>query len=237
MNKKYIPLIAGVFSAAMAQSAYAMPTVFDFTASNLGVADSTAYNSVGMTVDGISLGITAYTIDNDGNGNISNMTQVTGNGAGVYVSSSENLGVFLGGNNDGHSMDGGDPGSNTDFDEGLMFIFDQQVTLTYVNFDNWGVSDDFNLTVDGITKLVDYHATHAATSFVSPVSGQADEYAFDLTGTEFLFWADGDSDSFRIDYLEVSAVTGNVPVPAPLFLLSAGLIGLGYSRYNRKTEK
>ena len=241
MSKKYAALIGGILSLSMVQAASAMPTEFDFTAGNLGVTAGNAYNSVGMTVDGIGLNITAYTIVNDGSGDISSLTQVTGvepgssDEIGVYVSSMKNLGVYLGGS-DSHSMDGGsgsaDPG---DLDEGLLFSFDQKVTLTYINFDNFGHSDDFNLTLFEdplVSKLVDYDSHDGAKSFVSPVSGEHDEYEFDLTGTDFLFWVDGDSDSVRVDYIKVKAAQA-VPAPAPLFLMGAGLLGLAYRRRQR----
>lgn len=235
MNKNILTFaLAGLIPLLSSNLAHSSPilesweTEFDFTPSNLGVVSSQTYTTVGMNVNGINLDITAYNVDNDNAGVVSSLTQLTTisqqQEQGVYVSGSNNIGVVDGESGDSHSMGGG---STTTLDEGLLFIFDQEVSLNYINFDKFsGSGDDFNLTVDGITKLVDFGA-HDSTSLASQVSGQHDEYNFyNITGTEFLFWADGSSDSFRIDRLHVSAV----PAPASILLLVSGLIGFGFAR-------
>ena len=129
-------------------------------------------------------------------------------------------------NYDIHSMDGGTcsttcSSSPSDPDEGLLFVFPHAVQLRYINFDYFSTtgSDDFNLTVDGTTRLVDYNSTAAADPLVTNVTGQIDEYYFNnLVGTEFLFWADANSDSFRIDRFTI------VPEPATALLLTGGLL-------------
>lgn len=197
--------------------------VFDFDADNLGVADSTAYNSLSMTVDGLTVDISAYTIVNDGSGNISSMTKLTGNGVGVYVSGGHNLGVVSSTSGDSHSLDGGYTAG--DPDEGIMFSFSRSVSLEYINFDKFHLhqSDDFNLTVDGKKVLTDFHGSHSSP-LASQVPGEYDEYSFNnIQGKEFLFWADSDSDSFRIDEIHVSE-------PLSVLLFGMGLLGLGLQR-------
>ena len=222
--------LAGMISIAAAGPASA--TLFDYTPSNLGVADSTAYNSVGMSADGISVNITAYTIDNNGSGTINSMSQITGSDVGVYVSSSNNLGVSSNSSSsiDSHSLDGGGSGSTSDPDEGLLFSFDQTVRLDYINFDRFHDNgDDFNLTVDGVLKLIDFNGNDSSL-LATQVPGQFDEYNFfNIVGQEFLFWADSDSDSFRIDRMIVSSVV-STPEPAMVLLLATGLIGFGLNR-------
>ncbi len=209
---------------ALSTAGTASATLLDFTPSNLSVTGGNTYDSVGMTVDGIAVSVSAYTIENDGNGNISSSSQITGTGIGVYVSDSNNMGVesHPSSSVDSHSMDGGSSTSTSDPDEGLLFSFNQVVSLSYINFDSFGGSDDFNLTVDGILKLVDFDGG-STSQFASQVTGEPDEFNFsDISGTEFLFWADSDSDKFRIDRMTVHAI----PEPTTLLLFGVGLIGL-----------
>lgn len=218
-EKMPVMLLSGSLFLAMSGSASA--SLLDFTTANLGVAGGT-YNSVVMTVDGITVTITAYTIENDGLGAITSTSPLTTAGTGVYVSSSSNNIGVKSSSADGTNMDGG--ASTGDPDEGLLFSFSQPVSLGYINFDSFtsASGDDFNLTVDNTLILADYNANDIS-SLVTNVSGQFDEYNFNgITGTEYLFWADGDSDSFRIDQMEVSAV----PVPSAVWLFGSGLLGL-----------
>lgn len=227
-------LLSGVASAT---------AVFDFSYNNLGVTGGQAYNSVSMAADGVSVDVTAYEINNDGSGNIDSILQITGADVGVYVSgsSSGNLGVLSRTSNDNTNIDGGRAhhasgsiGSH-DPDEGLMFTFSQAVSLEYINFDSFssGKHDDFNLTVDGQRVLWDFHGGHSTGgAFSSQVPGQYDEYNFNnISGTEFLIWADANSDSFRVDTINVGvSENASVPEPVSLLLFTAGLVGLGFQR-------
>ena len=200
----------------------ASAALMDFNFANLGVSGGSVNETVSMTSDGISVTVQAYQISNDGYGNISSSSLISGNGSGIYVSStsSGNLGVMTDPRDETHSMDGGS--SASDPDEGLLFTFNQQVSLDYINFDYFGSSDDFNLTVDGLSILTDFNGNDSSP-LVSNVAGQFDEYNFNnISGSQILIWADGNSDSFRIDRFEVSAV----PVPAAVWLFASGLLAL-----------
>ena len=220
--------ISVVFLSGLVFSGSSFATLLDFNATSLGVSSSTAYNSVSLSEDGIAVDVTAYTIENNGLGVINSLSSLSTAGLGVYVSGSNNLGVKSALSGDGSKMDGGS--DQSDLDEGLLFTFDQVVSLDYINFDNFGSGDDFNLTVDGVTLVVDFSGSDASL-YASQVSGQFDEYNFSgVTGTEFLFWVDSNSDSFKIDRMEVSAV----PEPSILALFGLGLIGLGFGSRKRQ---
>lgn len=237
MTKLVLKACVGLIAIAVTSMANA--TTFSFNGTNLGIAEDSAYESINTSLDGIGLTITALTIANDGSGDISQTFDVIGQGIGVYLRADTSgpggsLGVrsfvsLSGGSSDGTNLDGGDGTNPNDLDEGLLFSFDRLVSLDYINFDSFSNSsgDDFNLTVDGVSVLVDFNANDS-DSRVSNVSGQFDEYRFNsIVGSEFLFWADGNSDSFRIDTLEVSAV----PVPAAAWLFGSALLGMfGFSR-------
>ncbi len=209
----------------------------NFSPSNLAVSGSHSYSTVGMTVGGIHVDITAFTIENSG-GKIISQTQINEDDIGVYVSGSNNLGVTTNSNTniDSHSLDGGD-GASADYDEGLLFSFNQIVTLNYINFDSFSDGDDFNLTVDGVNRLTDF-SSYNTSLLTTAIAGEEDEFNFSgISGQDFLFWADGDTDSFRIDRMNVTAavvvMADDIPEPVSIFLFSLGLVCM---RHLRKTK-
>jgi len=218
--------LLGVVAMFTAYSGTAGATaLFDFNPANLGVAASSGYAGVGMSSGGIGVTVNGLVIDNDNAGGILSTSD-----AKVYVSSSNNLGVSSVAG-DGSFMDGGSCSTNcsssTDPDEGLLLTFSQIVNLVYINFDNFSTSgsDDFNLTVDGKLTLLDFNFNDTSPlASNSGLPGQEDEYNFSgISGTQFLFWADGSSDNFKIDRIEV-------PEPTTLGMLVAGVALLGAKR-------
>jgi len=203
----------------------ASATLLDFSYLNLDVDASSTQNSVNMTAEGLTVNVTAYTIENDGLGNISSLSQLTGDSSGVFVSGSAsgNLGVrsYAG---EGTLLDGGSTAS--DSDEGLLFSFSELVSFDFIDFDYFTETggDNFNLTVDGVTILLNADSNNPSdSSLINPISGKSDEFIFSsLIGKEFLFWADENSDSFYIDKIQVTAV----PAPATLLLFIIGVLGL-----------
>jgi len=215
-------------------SSTATATLLDFNYNNLGVMGSSTSNSVSMEIDGIAVDITAWTVSNDGDGNISGVTQLSGEGIGVYTngSTSGNLGV-VSAKDDGSLLDAGN--SSTDMDEGLLFTFNKIVRLEYIDFDYFTSNggDDFNLTVDNNTVLKNIDPYNGSSS-VNNVGNKFDEYEFnDIIGTSFLFWADDDKDAFRIDKIRVSIVN-SVPEPSTIMLFGFGLLGLCLRRVKNR---
>ena len=207
-------------------------TLMQFYASHFNVEADKNYQDLSLTVDGISVSISAYTINNDGNGTIFELDRVSGDELGVYVADGY-IGVKSSGG-DGPNIDSGSIAS--DPDEGLLFEFDQIVSFDFIDFDSFtkGAQDAFNLTVDGVNQLLDINADQLASN-VQSVSGNFDEYTFtDITGTRFLIWGDEGKDDFRIDRIEVTAAPSivavatpaTVPEPSILLLMGSGLIGL-----------
>jgi hypothetical protein len=215
MRNKIKGFTFGLLLFSLAGVSSASPIHIDFEAS----PDGNTHNSLHYTLGGVGLTLTAWA-KNSAN-NWKQITSATGSyggdAAGVY-NGSTGLGLFLGNSDDGYTVDGAD-GANDglDRDEGLLFSFDQLVELTHINFGSWGSSDDFNLDIDGITLFTDNS------------NGGSDHYHGSQIGTSFMIWADGDSDSFRIQDIDINAV----PEPATIALLGLGLVGLTGMRRQR----
>ena len=165
--------------------------------------------------NGLTLTMTAFIITgNDGDGNISSRTQLD-NIDGVYFGSSGvKIPSYQENSSDDSDLDGASHGQNgTDYDEGILFSFNKIVELKRLNFGSFGSSDDFNLEVDGVNLMHDIGSfdTHALIKSTP----QDDYFNFqNIFGKEFLVWADGDSDDFRID-----DITFDVPEPATIPLM------------------
>lgn len=193
----------------------AQSTVFNFQHS--GATDFFPFLT--RAQDGFSLDIHPFT-STDPNGTVSPAwSAVVGTGLGVYTGTS-GLGVqaYSGDSNDldGSNLDG----SSTQM-EGLRFTFNTGVKLEAIHFAGMGSSDDFNLTVDGTLKLLD----------VSPnpldLAEMRDSwYSVNQTGTEFLIWADGIDDDFRVAGLQAAAI----PEPTSLVLMVTALTMAGTVR-------
>lgn len=207
-------------TAAIAFSS-AHATLIDFEQTPF--ADSSRSESVVYDLgNGRTMTITAFVLTiNDGEGNIFDRTQVL-DPWGVYLGST-GLGARIN-SDDSNSLDGSDENSATDFDEGLLFSFNFHAELAAINFGSWNSSDDFNLEVDGVNLMHDVSAFET-NAFISSTP-ENDKFNFrNVTGRDFLIWADGDTDSFRID-----DITVYVPEPAAIGLLGLCLLVLSRLR-------
>jgi hypothetical protein len=117
-------------------------------------------------------------------------------------------------------------------DDGLLFVFETNVWLEFMNLGEFYNSnnDDFNITVDGITRLVDYDNDEPNSTTAWTLDN--DKFGFSgLYGKEFLIWADSSNDEFLIDSIRV-----RVPEPNSnaLFMMALLLIAISH-RINKKT--
>lgn len=209
------------FAASSANAAL----IVDFEAAPFADG-STSQNVVYDLGLGRTLTISVFTIDdNDGDGNIFARTQVL-DPWGVYKGTT-GLGAEIN-NNDSGSLDGADGnGSGDDFDEGILFSFNFDTELLGINFGSWHSDDDFNLEVDGVNLMHDVGAFDT-NSFID-FTPEDDKFVFqNVLGRNFLVWADGDSDSFRIDDI----VVNDVPEPSAIALLGLSLLLLGRVKRN-----
>ena len=210
---------------------------FESAAFQSGYPVDTLATSVNWTLNGVNLTVSAVEVINDNSGNIIRLdstsalvyidtgTNNQGLGAKSYTSDSDNL---LDGSSSYNTL--GNGSREYIHDDGLRFVFDTVVSLDFINLGDFynSTNDDFNVSFfDGssyVTPIVDHDDDDADTAFVSTLDN--DKFSFaNISGTEFIIWADGSSDEFLIDQIKVSTVA-TVPAPATLPLLTLGLAGL-----------
>lgn len=212
-------------------------TLMQFYASHFNVEADKSYENLSLTVEGISVNISAYTISNDGNGTILDLTKVTGQNLGVYVDDKDTDG-YIGVKSDNKTTNLNGVDNASEPDEGLLFEFDQPVFLDFIDFDFFTdlKNDSFNLTVDGVNRLLDINANQLASN-VQPASKDFGEYTFTgISGTRFLIWGDEGKDDFRIDRIRVTLAPTSVPEPSILILFSIGLFGFAYIRHPKQVK-
>jgi len=221
-------IMVGLLLSSMGGVCGAATVTYDLTSGASIFQDSLLF-----TESGVGVTVTAKEVINDDSGGIITLNNAApGDGTyGVYDGST-GLGAksYLGDSDSDVDGSSSESGGQFIHDDGLLFSFDSPVELAYLNFGKFGSNDDFNLTVDGVTFLVDFDEL-GSSPYVTSVVGM-DEYWFTgLVGSEILVWADGSSDDFRIQTMTINTV----PEPSTCLLLAVGFVGLAH--YRRKQNR
>ena len=181
--------------------------------------DTGYQSSMSYSKSGVGMVVTAHEVVNNDMGGTSNgdnsifevRDAPVSESTGVYDSAS-GLGASSYESDGEHDVDGSDTKQTVGLvdhyihDEGLLFTFQSEVELASIDFntfDSVNGADDFNLTVDGVTYLMDHHSD---TNSEYVVSNNGDD-VFDfqnVSGTEFLFWLDDDADDWRVDDVTIA---------------------------------
>lgn len=215
--------------ALTANSAAAANIHYDFQAT----PDNIGHDSIQLTVSGLTVTVTAWTEDVsfDRAGLAKQVTGAMGSfggvNAGAYYGSS-GLGVFLGNSDDTNSADGADFTSQLDRPEALLFSFDRVVELTNINFNFWSSTDKFALVTQTNFSAVNPNFMPAGYQSIRDNNGGNDHYVGSHVGNRFWVWALNESDSFRIQDIDVQ-----VPEPTTFSLLALGVALMGLKTWRK----
>ena len=216
-NKLNLFLSAVLFLFTTSLSATPLQTI-SFLDGNQGIAESFWFESAG-----ISLTVSAWTTSVNEQQNQLEPWQLLFGESGVYNGSS-GLGV-VSGEHDGLDLDGGSSGNYAnDADEGLLFVFSEQVNLLAFTAGDLSANDDLNFSRVSLTSA---DSLDSKNLFTDRNTGN-DSYALssDAFGYAFMVWVDGNNDDVRIENITFSVV----PEPSALLMLSLGLLICGYRK-------
>lgn len=229
VSKCFSQIAVASFLALTANSAAAANIHFDFQAT----PDNVGHDSIQLTVSGLTVTVTAWTEDVSP-ARAARAMQVTsamgsfgGVNAGAYYGSS-GLGVFLGNFDDPNNMDGSDFTTVLDRPEALLFSFDRVVELTKINFNFWGVTDKFALVTQTNFSPINPDFMPAGYQSIRNDNGGNDHYVGSHSGNRFWVWALNDSDSFRIQDIDVQ-----IPEPTTFSLVALGVALMGRKKWRK----
>lgn len=228
MNKTSLVSLIGALGLIFTTSAHA--TLFDFT--NPGSFDSFGGSSASMTVDGVTLDLTA-------NGGSLSLTTFDGDGSaapcsGLLYCSKDGVGI----RDDEITYSPGLTSSS----EYLMASFSTPVNVTAVHlFDLFGQGDDGAGNRAEVAMLYfdtlggDYYASLTGTAPPGTLSGYAlfDGLVTDVNNIYFYTFGSGGAPS-NSDFA-LAAIETAVPEPDSLVLLAIGLLGLGFLQLRKRT--
>jgi hypothetical protein len=200
-----ILLVLGLAAAADAAT-------FDLTTNHKFKEDKNLYNQLKYKEDNLFLTVTAKQGENAllNKAWIYNYSELLVQGLGVKSSSLLDLPYI----------------DSAVLQEGLLFTFNQHVSIESIRFDSVLLNDDdINLTIDGLTEdSHNYNIEHIDWSSEGEVRfNEFPNINKSPNGMSFLVTTAGEFDEFLIKSI---TVTPTVPVPSTVVLLGAGLVGL-----------
>jgi hypothetical protein len=197
----------------------------DFTGQNEGVADEFIF-----TQEGVTLTISAWTanVKSDSDPSLDQFVvtpwQRLLGSYGVYKGSS-GLGV-ISSDTDGSHLDGGEYTNLDDLDEGLLFVFSEQVNFWGFAADYLSSNDDLNLSIVNFLSPTTIETTDIFIDREADSDGYEGFPISSVLGSAFMVWVDGNDDDVRI----ADTFITKVPEPNMLILFSLVLIGLAVRR-------
>ncbi|WP_428410212.1 VPLPA-CTERM sorting domain-containing protein [Hyphococcus sp.] len=230
-------IVAAGFMAAPANAALFVfkGDGLNVTPDNVGNVNSTCATSGGVSndlctidhaegfdysKDGVNVTVTAYA-------GVGGIDDVSDNYATRLIQDINPADSGLGAWSENNTSD-----DQTQFDSGeaIRFVFDQEYTVTNVEFNRGGDTNCTTPATEGDCGAFDLYIDGAFIQTI--VLGAAiDVIGLLGTGTDFVLIAITEGAGFTIATMEVS----DVPVPAALPLLLSGLAGLGFASRRRKT--
>jgi hypothetical protein len=225
MHKKLLISLIGALSLAFTASVQA--TLFDFT--NPGSFDSFGGSSASMTVDGVTLGLTAY-------GGSLSLTTFDGDGSAPPCSG------LLYCSRDGVGIRDDEITYYENSNEYLAASFSTPVNVSAIHlFDLFGDGDDGRGNPAEVAMIYfdtlggEYIASLTGTAAPGTLSGYAlfNELVADVENIYFVTLGSEGAPS-NSDFA-LAAIETAVPEPDSLVLLAIGLLGLGFLQLRKKT--
>ncbi|WOI54162.1 VPLPA-CTERM sorting domain-containing protein [Parvularcula sp. LCG005] len=227
-------LIAAGASALLlaASSAFAGTMTFGTMTPTSSTKSSKTYDDAGVTVTAQGV----YWSQSGTSGSVwsdSDISLYSHSNYGFYVQNTDEYTCyyyFYCYGTDQHTVDGqGRP-------EAVMFTFSEEVVLNDIQFATsyLDYQDGFSLLTSngfGGWDVARYNGVKSATGS----TGIFSNFGMEIVGRSFIIAAKG-TDDFKIRALSYSLPTSEVPLPAALPLMAAGLAGLGFTRRKAKAN-